>query len=279
MTVQEVTVGMRTGHEVPRTDRPQEWPECHQCIRRSLRMPFIVPRPFYSKARTSSISVTRIFSMLQSTHRVRAFRRIRRRRSRMPAWTMDVPMAVSCPMLGSRWAEVCLECHAAIPCRYGGRGQWRWRLCVSPRSDIPARTKVAAGSGSPWRVAFGSCLVGRASRADLIYFRKGGEVQLPATVEGNRVVLAMPEGKVELLREDIVKLVPGFWPGAEWEARRREARTARIRGAVCGRVVGDRKRADEGSRRRAARAARDGPEARADGPDGRRAGPARPAVR
>jgi hypothetical protein len=69
----------------------------------------------------------------------------------------------------------------------------------------------------------GIVLVERTSRADLIYFRKGGDAQLPATVEGNRVVLAMPEGNIELFREDIVKRVPGFWPETEWEARR-EAR-------------------------------------------------------
>src|SRR4051812_25359045 len=67
-------------------------------------------------------------------------------------------------------------------------------------------------------------LVERASRAELIYFRKGGDAQLPATVEGDRVTLSLPDGTVELLRADIRKLVPGFWPGAEWEARRRQAR-------------------------------------------------------
>ncbi len=67
-------------------------------------------------------------------------------------------------------------------------------------------------------------LVGRTARADLIYFRKGGEAQLPATVEGRRIVLGMPDGKIELLDDDIMKRVPGFWPGAELEARRRDSR-------------------------------------------------------
>ena len=44
------------------------------------------------------------------------------------------------------------------------------------------------------------------------------------TVEGNRLVLDLPGGKLELLREDVVKRVPGFWPADEWESRRREAR-------------------------------------------------------
>src|SRR5262249_38573800 len=64
----------------------------------------------------------------------------------------------------------------------------------------------------------------RPSWAELIYFRKGGEVQLPATVTGNRVTLGLPDGTIELHPEDIRKRVPGFWPGAEWEARRRQAR-------------------------------------------------------
>ena len=72
---------------------------------------------------------------------------------------------------------------------------------------------------------FGLVFAERASRADLVYFRKGGDAQLPATVAGDRIVLVMPEGgKVELFREDIVKRVPGFWPASEWASRRREAR-------------------------------------------------------
>ena len=51
-------------------------------------------------------------------------------------------------------------------------------------------------------------------RADLLYFTKGGEAQLPARVEGNRVVLSMPDGEIELAREDCHKIVPGFWPAA-----------------------------------------------------------------
>ena len=66
-------------------------------------------------------------------------------------------------------------------------------------------------------------LVDRPGRAELIYFRKGGEVQLPATVQGDRVILDLPDTRIELLPEDIRKRVPGFWPGAEWEARRRQA--------------------------------------------------------
>ncbi len=82
-----------------------------------------------------------------------------------------------------------------------------------------------------WIIAMAGTLAlvvaGWAARADLIYFRGGGDAQLPATVEGNRVVLGLPEGTLELrLREDIIKRVPGFWPAEEWDSRRREARGA-----------------------------------------------------
>ena len=63
-----------------------------------------------------------------------------------------------------------------------------------------------------------------AARAELIYFPKGSAVQAPATIEGKHVVLALPEGNVELAREDIRKLVPGFWPPNEWDARSRKSR-------------------------------------------------------
>jgi hypothetical protein len=74
--------------------------------------------------------------------------------------------------------------------------------------------------------AFAIVAAGRAARGDLLYFRGGGDAQLPATLEGNRVILSLPDGKLELLREDIVKRVPGFWPADEWDSRRREARGA-----------------------------------------------------
>ncbi len=65
-----------------------------------------------------------------------------------------------------------------------------------------------------------------ALRADLIYFRSGGEIQVPATVEGGRVVVAMPDGKVAIAPDLIRQRVPGYWPAAEWGTRNREARRA-----------------------------------------------------
>jgi hypothetical protein len=70
----------------------------------------------------------------------------------------------------------------------------------------------------------GAGLAGGAARAELIYFRRGGEAQIPAAIEAKRVVVAMPTGNLELAREDIRKFVPGFWPAGEWEARRGKSR-------------------------------------------------------
>jgi Protein of unknown function (DUF1570) len=78
------------------------------------------------------------------------------------------------------------------------------------------------------RQAAATCLLGFLSlgsiiRADLVYFTKGGDAQLPARALGDRVLVSMPDGEVELARENVHKIIPGFWPLAEWPARRREA--------------------------------------------------------
>jgi hypothetical protein len=75
-----------------------------------------------------------------------------------------------------------------------------------------------------WLTLFDGVFAVRTCEAELIYFRKGGEAQLPATIEGIRVILAMPDGKVELARDDIRKIVPGFWPATEWASRRLQGR-------------------------------------------------------
>jgi hypothetical protein len=68
----------------------------------------------------------------------------------------------------------------------------------------------------------------RPCRAELIYFRKGGEVQLPATVTGNRILLTMPDGPVDLARDSVAKLVPGFWPETEWTAKQKQSNGSRF---------------------------------------------------
>jgi len=65
-----------------------------------------------------------------------------------------------------------------------------------------------------------------AARAELLYFQKGGEVQAPAAIEGNRVIIELAERKYEFVREDFRKIVPGFSPQREWEARRQDAQSA-----------------------------------------------------
>jgi hypothetical protein len=73
----------------------------------------------------------------------------------------------------------------------------------------------------PWSLI---ALTGRASHGELIYFRNGSGAQLPARLDGNRVVLVMPDGNVELVRSDLSAVVPGFWPETEWVDRKERAR-------------------------------------------------------
>ncbi len=63
----------------------------------------------------------------------------------------------------------------------------------------------------------------RAANADLLYFRNGGAIQVPAKVDGDRVVVELPDGNVSFARDSISKRVPGYWPAAEWDKRRRAA--------------------------------------------------------
>ena len=65
-----------------------------------------------------------------------------------------------------------------------------------------------------------------AARAELLYFRKGGEVHAPASIDGNRVVIAVVEGRYEFLRDDFRKIVSGYTPEREWDARRQLAQSA-----------------------------------------------------
>ena len=64
-------------------------------------------------------------------------------------------------------------------------------------------------------------------RAELVYFSRGGQVQLPAATEGTTVRLETPDGPFEFSRSDFRKIVPGYWPEREWDARRRAAHGGR----------------------------------------------------
>jgi Protein of unknown function (DUF1570) len=83
----------------------------------------------------------------------------------------------------------------------------------------PSRSLRAAIGAS----VLGLLGVGSIGRADLLYFRKGGDAQLPAKVEGNRLIISMPDGQVDLASGSVTKRVPGFWPEAEWPERLHQA--------------------------------------------------------
>ena len=107
-------------------------------------------------------------------------------------------------------------------------------VAVQNSADRMAFTMKTANSREIWRsgrragvslliTIFGVGWVPQPCRAELIYFRKGGEGQLPASIEGNQVVLAMPDGIIKLARDEVRKIVPGFWPRTEWDAQRKMA--------------------------------------------------------
>ena len=77
-----------------------------------------------------------------------------------------------------------------------------------------------------WLAFIDTRLAVRTCRSDLIYFHTRGEAQLPASINGTRVELSLPDGKVELARDAIRKLVPGFWPASEWDSRRQKVRAS-----------------------------------------------------
>ncbi len=61
------------------------------------------------------------------------------------------------------------------------------------------------------------------SRGDLVYFRGGFQIQAPAKISGDRVILSLPSGQAEFPRSFVVEIVPGFWPETEWPERLRQA--------------------------------------------------------
>ncbi len=59
------------------------------------------------------------------------------------------------------------------------------------------------------------------ARGELLYFKKGGEVQAPASIAGDRVIIDLGGTKYEFLREDFRRILAGFTPEGEWGSRRR----------------------------------------------------------
>ena len=120
--------------------------------------------------------------------------------------------------------------------------------------------------------------IGSVGRADLIYFRKGGDAQIAGQDRGQPRFVSMPDGQVELSRDNVRKIIPGFWPEAEWPARRRKA----LAGGFEARFAAAWWAIENGlTRKRPTRCAqlhRARPEACADRANGGRSRSARPAV-
>ncbi len=66
-------------------------------------------------------------------------------------------------------------------------------------------------------------LVAGPARADLVYFVGGGQAQVPAMIEGDRVRLETPEGPRTFGRGDFLAVVLGEDPTREWPGRRASA--------------------------------------------------------
>jgi len=61
------------------------------------------------------------------------------------------------------------------------------------------------------------------ARSDLVYFAKGGELQIPAETKAGVVRLEAPNRSYEFLPSDFRKIIPGYWPAQEWPTRRAKA--------------------------------------------------------
>ena len=99
---------------------------------------------------------------------------------------------------------------------------------------LPGRVRTLVGACV---LALGGITV--AARAELLYFQKGGEVQAPASIEGDRVVIEVADAKYEFLHEDFRKIVPGFTPQRDWDARRQQVAIRGVSGPVRIGMVGN----------------------------------------
>jgi hypothetical protein len=66
-------------------------------------------------------------------------------------------------------------------------------------------------------------IAGGPTLAELVYFARGGQVQLPATIEGDQVRLDTPDGPKSFPRADFAAIVPGHRLSDEWPARRADS--------------------------------------------------------
>ena len=99
-------------------------------------------------------------------------------------------------------------------CRTGTESKPRSRRPACFRRLLAFLVSVSAGvGGGGWFAASSSV------RADLVYFAKGGEAQVPLTIEGANVRVDIPGRSFEFLKEDFREIVPGHWPEREWKSR------------------------------------------------------------
>ena len=59
--------------------------------------------------------------------------------------------------------------------------------------------------------------------AELVYFARGGQAELPAKIEGDEVRLDTPDGPKVFPRGDFLAIIPGHRPSEEWTSRRAAA--------------------------------------------------------
>ena len=62
------------------------------------------------------------------------------------------------------------------------------------------------------------------ARADLLYVKKGGAVQLPCRRDGSKLILDAPGGPVTFEADDFRQILPGGVPAEEWPSRLASAR-------------------------------------------------------
>jgi len=98
-----------------------------------------------------------------------------------------------------------------------------WRAEKGMKIDVPGSSKAVrrlAGLVAAW------CSLGGAVRADLIYFRNGGEIQVPVAVRGDSIVIDLAGEEYVFPPEDVRERLPGFFPADEWSGRAARALAA-----------------------------------------------------
>jgi hypothetical protein len=85
------------------------------------------------------------------------------------------------------------------------------------RRNSPVRAWDVLRPVLGWLVVSSACAL--PVRAELVYFGKGTEAQVPVTIDGTSVRVNLPGRSLEFVKSDFQKIVPGFWPEQEWKSR------------------------------------------------------------